>query len=300
MIVQKKEIVFIVNPISGKESVEDKCKAIDSVLDSSIYDYKVLVTERAGHAAEIAKACSGRGTDIVVAVGGDGTVNEVASGLIGTQTALGIIPCGSGNGLARHLGIPMNHAKAVELLNQCRIESIDYGVVEGHPFFCTCGVGYDAWISHKFAESGKRGVLPYIENAITEFFAYKSEEYSLTVDGRKLEEKAFLMTCANADQWGNNALIAPSASLQDGLLDLCIVKPFTPFEAPVLAAKLMDGRAETSKRVKYMKCQNILIQRSRPGVAHYDGEPCELGSTIHVGIVKSGLRVAVSDDRQKI
>lgn len=300
MTVQKKTVVFIVNPISGKESVEEKCRCIDSVLDKSLFNYKVVYTERAGHATEIASHYAQEGADLVVAVGGDGTVNETGCGLIGTQTALGILPCGSGNGLARHLGIPMNHVKAVELLNRCRVESIDYGVIEGHPFFCTCGVGYDAWISRKFADSGKRGVLPYIENAVTEYFSYQSEEYFLTVDGKKLDETAFIVTCANADQWGNNALIAPSASLQDGLLDLCIVKPFTPIEAPVLAVKLMDGRAETSKRVKYVKCQDILIQRKTPGVAHFDGEPCELGNTIHVGIVKGGLRVAVPEDGDKI
>ena len=164
----KRRIIFIINPISGTSNKDEVPQLISKHLDQERFDYKVCFTEYSGHAAEIARQSAEAGIDIVVAVGGDGTINEVARSLVHTQTALGIIPCGSGNGLARHLCIPMDTVKAIELINQCQIESFDYGVINGLPFFCTCGMGFDAFTSLKFAEAGRRGPITYVGNVLKE------------------------------------------------------------------------------------------------------------------------------------
>ena len=149
----KKKITFILNPISGTHNKNMIPEYIDEIISKDDFDYEIRTTEYAGHAAEIAHDCVEQQVDVVVAVGGDGTVNEVARSLTHSQTALGIIPCGSGNGLARHLCIPLDVKKALRIINHCQIESFDYGVINDLPFFCTCGMGFDAFISFKFAEA---------------------------------------------------------------------------------------------------------------------------------------------------
>ena len=161
---EKKKIIFVVNPISGTQGKKAILKWIDERIDRSIYDYSIVRTEYAGHASIIAKEAARDGIDIVVAIGGDGTINEIGRSLVHTNTALGIIPCGSGNGLARHLRIPMEPKAAIEIINQGDKCCIDYGKINNIPFFCTCGVGFDAFVSLKFADSGKRGLLTDLEN----------------------------------------------------------------------------------------------------------------------------------------
>ena len=209
---KKREITFIVNPISGTHSKDEMPAILESRLDKDLFDASLRFTEYAGHAAEIALDCAEKGQDIVVAVGGDGTVNEVARSLTHTNTALGIIPFGSGNGLARHLCLPMDAKKAVDIINACKIEAFDYGVINNQPFFCTCGMGFDAFISFKFAEAGKRGPITYVENVLKEGLKYKPETYEVTDDTGARKYKAYLIACANASQYGNNAYIAPGAT----------------------------------------------------------------------------------------
>lgn len=218
----KKKIVFIMNPISGTASKASIPNLIDSILDKDRFEYEIRTTERAGHASEIAFEAKEAHVDIVVAVGGDGTVNEVARAIVHSDTALGILPCGSGNGLARHLMLPMNLKKSIEIINQCEIHDLDYGVINGYPFFCTCGMGFDAFVSMKFAESGKRGPISYAENILREGLKYQPETYTLEDETETKQYKAFLISCANASQYGNNAYIAPQASMSDGLMDVVI------------------------------------------------------------------------------
>ena len=175
----KKKITFILNPISGTHSKEEIPNLIEQTLDQELYDYTIRFTEYAGHAAEIARECVEKEEDVVVAVGGDGTVNEVARSLVHTQTALAIIPCGSGNGLARHLCLPLDVKKAIGIINSYNVETFDYGVINDLPFFCTCGMGFDAFISLKFAEAGKRGPITYAENVLKEGLNYKPETYEV-------------------------------------------------------------------------------------------------------------------------
>ena len=193
------------NPISGTSSKKNIPGLIESTLNKDLFDYEILLTERAGHASELATNAKDASIDVVVAIGGDGTVNEVARSLVHSQTALGIIPCGSGNGLARHLMLPMNAKKCIEIINRCEIHDLDYGIINEHPFFCTCGMGFDAFVSMKFAEAGKRGPITYVENVLREGLKYEPETYEIEDENGIAKYKAFLISCANASQYGNNA-----------------------------------------------------------------------------------------------
>ena len=292
----KKRIIFIVNPISGTASKEHIPEQIAEVMDSERFDYEVRFTEYRGHAAEITRAAAKDGADVVVAVGGDGTVNEVARSLVHTDTALGIIPCGSGNGLARHLCIPLNVTKALELINTCQIESFDYGVINGLPFFCTCGMGFDAFISLKFAEAGKRGPITYVENVLKEGLKYKPETYEIVDDTGTSRYKAFLIACANASQYGNNAYIAPGATMKDGEMDVIIMEPFTALDAPQIAADLFMKTLGNNSKIKTFRTRSLHIHRKEPGAIHYDGDPIMTDNDIDVRIEHLGIKIVANPE----
>ena len=287
----KKRIIFIVNPISGTRNKDEMPALISKHLDAERFDCEVRFTEYAGHAAEIARQSATEGVDIVVAVGGDGTINEAARSLVHTQTALGIIPCGSGNGLARHLCIPIDTVKAIELINQCQIEAFDYGVINNLPFFCTCGMGFDAFISLKFAEAGKRGPITYVENVLKEGLKYQPETYEIVDENGTVYHKAFLIACANASQYGNNAYIAPGATMRDGMLDIIVMEPFTAIEAPQIAADLFMKTLQNNSKIKTFRAKSIHIHRKQPGAIHYDGDPIMTGTDVDVHIEHLGIRI---------
>lgn len=296
---QKRKIIFIINPISGLQNKESVVQLIDDVIDKSKYACEIVYTKRAGHAVEIAAEAAGSGVDMVVAVGGDGTINEVARSLVETQTALGILPFGSGNGLARHLQIPMDTRKALEVINEGMVTQVDYGKINGTFFFCTCGVGFDAFVSLKFAEAGKRGMLAYLEKTLQESLNYQPETYELETEDGKVHHKAFLIACANASQYGNNAYIAPNATITDGLLDVIILEPFTVLDVPSLAFQLFNKTIDHNSRIKTFKCRDLHIRRVSSGVVHYDGDPMMTGSDIHVCVVPEGLRVVIPRVKKK-
>ena len=291
----KKSVVFIINPISGTGSKEIVPSLIERHIDREQYNTELKFTEYAGHAFEIASQCRDANVDVVVAVGGDGTVNEVARGIIDSKSALGIIPCGSGNGLARHLMLPMSTRGAIDVINIGLTHDLDYGMIDGHPFFCTCGMGFDAFISKKFADAGKRGMLTYLENVLLEGLKYEPETYELTIDGNDTEPyKAFLLSVANASQYGNDAYIAPQASMSDGLLDVVIMEPFDIFEAPQVGIDLMNKTMDTNSKIKCFKAKDIMIHRKHPGIIHYDGDPVEAGTELHVTLHNKGIRMVVN------
>jgi len=289
---------FIVNPISGNTDKSRIVNLIPEYMDAERFDVKILYTEFRGHAAQMAQQAVDEHIDVVVAVGGDGTVNEVARCLIHTSTALGIIPCGSGNGLARHLFIPMNPEGALKVLSVCEIEALDFGVINETPFFCTCGVGFDAFVSSKFAKSERRGLRTYIENTLREGLRYKPDTYEIEIDGEKQHYKAFLIACANASQYGNNVYIAPRASMSDGLMDVTIMEPFTMLEAPQIAIQLFNKTIDQNSRIRTFKCKSLRIHRTQPGVIHFDGDPKEEGTDIQVSLVPKGIRMVVNTNEQ--
>lgn len=291
----KRRIVFVINPTSGTTNKDVMPQLIDKYIDSDSNDVSTVFTEYAGHASEIASKCVNEGVEVVVAVGGDGTVNEVARALTESDTALGIVPCGSGNGLARHLMLPMNVKGALEIINNGLVHSLDYGIIDGHPFFCTCGMGFDAFISKKFASAGKRGPLTYIENVLKEGLKYEPETYELTLDGNETERyKAFLISVANASQYGNDAYIAPQASMSDGFLDVVIMEPFDILEAPQVGIDLMNKTLNKSSKIKSFKAKDIRIRRKEEGAIHYDGDPIDAGKDIHIQLRPHAIKMIVN------
>lgn len=287
----KRTITFIVNPISGTKNKQQILDQIEDLIDRTRFSFQIKKTEYAGHAAILAHEAVQAEIDMVVAIGGDGTVNEVARSLTHTPTALGIIPCGSGNGLARHLQIPMDSKKAISIINQCHIECLDYGKINGLPFFCTCGVGFDAFVSFKFANAGKRGLLSYLENTLREGLRYKPETYLVEDETGTVKYKAFLIACANASQYGNNAYIAPEASMSDGLMDITIMEPFSTIESPQIAIQLFNKTLEKNSHIKMFKAKKIKITRQTEGAVHCDGDPLITGKTIEVEIIEKGLNI---------
>ena len=279
------------NPISGTRDKKDIPYLIEELLDKEQFDYSIRETEYAGHAYEIAKESKEQGIDIVVAVGGDGTVNEVGRALVHSNTALGIIPTGSGNGLARHLLIPMKIKGAIQVLNDCEITDLDYGIINEHPFFCTCGVGFDAFISEKFAEAGKRGPITYLENILKEGLKYEPETYEIEAENGTIKKKAFLISCANASQYGNNAYIAPQASMSDGMIDVIIMEPFDALEASQISIEMFNKTLDKNNKIKTFRSKEIKIYRKAPGVIHYDGDPIDTGKEIVVTLKEKGIKI---------
>ena len=289
----KKKISFIINPITGTGRKDTLPQLIEKGLDKNLYESEIVFTEYRGHGTVLAKAFVEKNFDIVVAVGGDGTVNEIAQALVHTNCTLGIIPIGSGNGLARHLGIPMSSRKAIDQLNHSEPILIDYGVVNGKPFFCTCGTGFDAYVSTEFAKGNRRGVMKYIEKIITGYFTYKSQNYHIQANGIDLNTKAFVMTFANASQWGNNAYIAPQASVQDGKLDISIMSSFPIIAIPTLALQLFTKTIDKDLFMTTLRADEIKLTREESGPFHYDGEPYEEGTEIEIKTIHDGLKVMV-------
>ena len=297
---RKLQIVFIMNPISGTIKKAGIPSLIEKYLNKNKFEYTIRQTEYAGHATVIAKEASESNADIVVAVGGDGTINEVGRALIQTNTAMAIIPCGSGNGLARHLMIPINIRKAINIINQCEIHNLDYGLINDTPFFCTCGMGFDAFISMKFAEGNKRGPIKYMEHVLKEGLRYKPEIYTVEDEtGTTKRYKAYLISCANASQYGNNAYIAPQASMSDGLMDVIIMEPFDILDAPQVSFDMMNKTLNKSSKIKTFRSKQIHITRSKPGPIHYDGDPAQFGEDITIKLIEKGIKIVVNPEANK-
>ena len=292
----KTSITFIVNPISGTNSKDALPDILEQVLDKKRFEWRIVYTEYAGHAAVLARECVDAGVDVVAAVGGDGTVNEVARSLVHSKTALAIVPCGSGNGLARHLCLPMDMKKAVGIINECCIDEFDYGIINDLPFFCTCGMGFDAFISLKFAEAGKRGPITYVENVLKEGLKYKPETYEVSDETGARKYKAFLIACANASQYGNNAYIAPGATMKDGEMDVVIMEPFDVLDAPQIAADLFMKTFGNNSKIKTFRAKQIHIHRKEPGAIHFDGDPIMTDADIDVHIEPGGIKIVTNPE----
>ena len=306
-----KNIAFIINPISGSKETQNAKrklpKLIMQTLDSEQWLPNITFTEYAGHAVELAKQYARMGFDAVVAVGGDGTVNEVAQGIVkglrvtgyglrGTGygervTALGIIPMGSGNGFARHLGIPIRPQKALEMINHSEPVSVDYGLANGRLFVSTCGTGFDALIADHFAGSNKRGFSTYLQNIIHDAFSYQAQTYHIVGDGLDVTHKAFLITFANANQWGYEALIAPKASIQDGKMDIMMMSSHALLGSASLALRLFAGSIDDSHFMDTLRAREVTLFREEAAPFHIDGDPVEMEKDIHIRIVEDGLRV---------
>ena len=294
--------LLIVNPVSGPRNNAERLSAeIVRKIEAAGHTVTAKMTEKAGDGGLFATEALHKGYDAVIACGGDGTVNEVGVALLGTKMPLGIIPNGSGNGLARELRIPMAPDKAVEVLLRNETMRIDTCTCNGEPFFITCGIGFDGKVTEAFSKSEGRGVVNYISGSVSSYMDYVAGEYKVTIDGRDHSTKAFLVAVGNASQYGNNAYIAPHASMDDGLLDVTIIKDFPKDEAGVVAFQLFSGDLEENRYTELYEGRDIRISAETPMVYHIDGEPRPATKELHVKVVPDNLTVFVGReaDREK-
>ena len=284
-------MLLIVNPVSGTRDKRALIERIVGELYAKGITVDVAPTQHAGHATILAADGVARGYDGVLACGGDGTVNEVATAMCGARVPMGIIPAGSGNGLARHIEIPIDPIASLDVIAAGHVDDCDYGTVNSRPFFCTFGLGFDAAVSDRFAASGHRGLLTYLRSTIVEFMNYKAQRYTITVDGRTFERNAFVVTGANASQYGNNAYIAPSASIRDGLLDLIIVHDASAFNKTLVGLDMMTGTLGSNRNFEIIRCTQAHIYRHEPGPSHIDGEVSDLPQQIDMECHPAQLKI---------
>ncbi len=287
-----KKIAFIINPKSGTRSKTQYPQLVQKYFSEPDFETAIYTTKAANDGYNEAKRFVSEGYDAIVAIGGDGTVNEVARALMGTPVALGIVPSGSGNGLALHLKMSLQISSSLKKIRKQHEVFIDGCMLNDTPFFCTAGVGYDAFIANRFAETGRRGPAVYMGEVIFQYFDYKSQWYKLTIDGKEtIERKAFLITFANASQWGNNVVIAPNASINDGLLDVVVMSEFPIYEAPRLSLHLLVRQLDKTRYVETFKCSSLMVERRHADYVHFDGEPGIMGKRIKVKVLHNVLKV---------
>jgi diacylglycerol kinase (ATP) len=287
-----RKLLFIINPKSGKKLGPSLPQLIKKGLQGK-FEFEIWFWNKVDDFEEIpSKLESGNYSD-VVAVGGDGTVNMVAKAIVGSGMALGILPAGSGNGLARSLMLPMNPIKALDCIVNGKTQVIDSGTVNGKAFFCTSGLGFDAHVGHLFAESVKRGLSSYVKIIWNEFRSYQAMTYKLRFNGNELERKAFLITVANAGQYGNNFYIAPKAKLQDGLFHVVLLQRFKFFQVFSLLFWILIRRAHRSKLIETFTCDQLLVERPKKDVIHFDGEPALAETILEFSCVPSSLKAIV-------
>lgn len=284
-----KKILFIINPISGTGKNKIVEPLIEKYLDKSIYLPTIIYTKKPKHAVEIVKNELANYT-VFIAVGGDGSVNETALALINTDKILGIIPTGSGNGLALHLKISTNIKKAIETINHQKTKRIDTALINGVPFLGTAGTGFDAHIGWKFANAKKRGFWTYVKITVMEYFNYSEANYFINIDGVEKQEKALLITFANSNQYGNNAFVSPNSIIDDGFLRLIVLKKFPLYYSFAFAYKLFTKKFHTFKFVTELKGKKITIKAPKKEL-HIDGEPFLLDSELVLSINHKSLTV---------
>jgi len=290
----KKKIFFIVNPLAGGKKKSNVVRNIQQNTDTASLDYEIRLTERAGHATELSREAIERGFDIIVAAGGDGTINEVARELIGKETILGIIPLGSGNGLARHLGIPRYVSQAVRLINMANYILIDTAEINGYPFISIAGVGFDALVAKEFAKNKKRGFITYFNIIRNRLIGYKPKKYTLVFDeGRQITDRAFFISFANSNQFGYNTTIAPNARLNDGLLDVCIVKKPKLPELPVVINLLFLKRIDLAPGVTIVQSKGLTVNRKKARLVNIDGEAVKMGKKLRIVVKPLSLKVII-------
>ncbi len=292
----KRKILFIINPISGTSRKKKIESLIERHLCKETFAHRIAYTKGPMHAKVLARQAAEEGVEIVVAVGGDGSVNEVAQGLIGTKTILGIIPTGSGNGLARHLNIPINYKRAIFCLNRLKTKAIDTVRINDEQFINLAGIGFDAEVSLEFSNYGRRGLLSYLQIIAHHFPTYRPQEYTFMIDGKLYKQKAFLICFANSGQYGNNIYIAPKAQIDDGYLDMLIFRTFPPHATPKILFDLINKRIDNSRYIETIRCKEVIFQNP-PAPFHIDGEPKHIHGDVAITIKPSSLQV-IYDERR--
>ena len=287
-------ICFILNPTSGTNRTQDVPALLTEHATAAGAEFEIRLTEHAGHGQTLAREAAEAGCRVVVAVGGDGTVNEVARGLLGTAAALGIVPRGSGNGLARHLHLPLDLPGAVQRACAPEFQRIDAGRINGHWFFCTAGLGFDAHVSRMFAQAGTRGLATYVKVALREYGRYQPTAVQVELENQELlDTHCYVLAFANATQYGNNAYIAPRANIQDGLLDLCLIDALPIWRAVRVGVGLALGTLPTSGGAQFHRSHHIRVRAAAPLGFHVDGDYVAESTDFEVELQPLALEVAV-------
>lgn len=285
---------FIFNPKSGHNARNPHLlnRAREFIRQHQL-DAEVVQTNHPLHATELTREAVALGCETVVAIGGDGTMNEVAAALVGTPATLGLIPCGSGNGLGRHLGIPGPGQGAFANLLHGRVRTIDTGIANGRPFFNVMGLGFDAEISDRFAHVSRRGFGAYVRTTLSAWRSYRSPTVTIRAGDREVRTPAFILSVANSDQFGNNCYIAPAAKVDDGLIDLTVLQPVTILQALPVAVRLFTKTIDRSRHALTLQADRFVIERDRAGLIHTDGEPFSTEAQVTVSVRPASLRVLV-------
>ena len=288
-----KNILFIINPISGTGKHKTVENIIHEELDKSKFNPRIVYTDGPFQATALCKEAVEQGIEVIVAVGGDGTVNEIGQALVGTNSSLGIIPTGSGNGLARHLKIPFNIKKAIRVINQCNLRKIDTATVNDKVFLSIAGIGYDAFVAKKFSKSSKRGFFSYFRIVSGEYPSYKPRKYVLKVDGKTITRRALLIAFANSNQFGNNTSIDPKATIDDGYIDLCILRRIPllliPFFVPLLFTKMFHK----TQYIEIIRAKEATITRKKGKTMHFDGDPITMGKKLEMKVNPLSLNIII-------
>ena len=289
----KEKILFIVNPISGHHDKSKFPSIVEKLIDKDKYDYTIALTEYGGHAAEITKKAIEDQYDIIVAVGGDGTINEVATNMLGARQTFAIVPYGSGNGLSRHLHLPLKPDKVItEVINKGVKSKIDTAAMNGVPYISIAGVGFDAIIADVFAKDPKRGIKTYVKLVTKEYLHFQPKRYHLILDDKEeIDCAPLFISFANSNQFGSNAVVSPSASLNDGLLDVCIFKKPNMLQVPYIAERLLTSKIDRTKIVDIHKAKKINVIREQEEIANIDGEAVMMPKDIVVEINPLSLNI---------
>ena len=287
----KQKIRFIINPISGKKHKDHLPSQIETHLDLTKFDYEITVSEYAGHAKVLAQEAIDAHYDILAVAGGDGSINEVGTRLIGTDIALAVIPCGSGNGLSRCLSIPLDPVKAIQIINGNHKRKIDTVEVNGLPFISISGTGYDAKVAEDYSKDPRRGFETYFKYILRNFITMKEQQYSIVMPDETLETKAFFISFANSNQMGYDVPISPKASLWDGLVDLCIVQKPNPLELPIMGGFMLDGMMDKAPKVKIIQTPEATIIRPNADVINLDGESVMMEKDLHIKVNPLSLNI---------
>lgn len=298
----KKKLLTIINPISGVGRQRTVEKAMEQYLNHDLFDLEIQYTQYAHHAKEIAyQACRSNNYDAIIAVGGDGSINDVASGITEAHSdiPMGIIPCGSGNGLARHLRIPLSPKKAIEIINDYHQQMIDTIMMNNHTYVSIAGIGFDALVAHKFSTTKTRGLHAYTEVVLSEYPFYKPAKYRLNIDGKEIERKALFISFANSNQFGYNAVVAPSADLSDGLIDICIVEAIPIIHLPIIAHLVLARKFDLSQHVEIIKAKNIKVYNNDYEWVNLDGEAVKMGTEIDISINNKKLNIICPHGKEK-
>ena len=294
----KLKIRFIINPISGKKHKEHLPQQIEEHLDHSKFEHEICISQYAGHATILAKDAINQHFDILAVAGGDGSINEVGTPLIGSNMALAIIPCGSGNGLSRCMNIPLDPIKALQIINNNQYRKIDTVTVNGQSFISISGTGYDAKVAEDYSKDPRRGFETYFRYIVRNYITMKEQPYTIIMPDETLQIKAFFISFANSNQMGYDFPISPHASLWDGKVDLCIVQKPNPLELPIIGGYMIDGMMDKAPKVKIIQTPEATIIRPKADVINLDGESIMMEKDLHLKVNPLSLNI-ICNETQK-